>query len=61
MGNLASKHMAASTYPEFGVIFIERELDKILGKKVDFLTKNSLSKYIRERIIKEAKPIYERR
>ena len=43
------------------LVRMERELAKILGKKVDLLTKNSLSKYIRERVIKEVKPIYEGR
>ena len=43
------------------LVRMERELAKILGKKVDLLTKNSLSKYIREKVIKEAKPIYEGR
>jgi predicted nucleotidyltransferase len=43
------------------LVRMERELAKILGKKVDLLTKASLSKYIRERVIKEAKPIYEGR
>lgn len=43
------------------LVRMERGLAKIFGKKVDLLTKNGLSKYIRERIVKEAKPIYERR
>ena len=43
------------------LVRMERELTKILGKKVDLLTKGSLSKYIREKVRKEVKPIYEGR
>lgn len=41
------------------VIRIERNLREKVGKKVDLVTKNSLSKYFRDEVLSEAKTIYE--
>ena len=41
------------------VIKLERELEKILGKKIDLVTEKSISPYLRSRILKELKIIYE--
>ncbi len=40
------------------LVKIERELSEIIGKKVDLLTEASISPYIKQNIIKEAKVIY---
>lgn len=42
------------------LVRMERELSQILGRKVDLLTEESLSKYLREKIKKEVKTVYER-
>lgn len=42
------------------IVRMERELSKILGKKVDLLTEDSISKYIRDSVKKEVRTIYER-
>jgi hypothetical protein len=41
------------------LVRMERELSNILGIKVDLLTENSISKYLRDVIKKELKVIYE--
>ena len=40
------------------LIKLKRELSEILGKKVDLLTENSISPYIRKNIMKDLKVIY---
>jgi hypothetical protein len=41
-----------------GIARLERELSEIIGKKVDLRTKEELSKYFRDRVIKEAEVKY---
>lgn len=41
------------------LVRIERELSERLGHDVDLLTEGSLSPYLRERILSEAKVVYE--
>ncbi len=43
------------------VVALERELSDALGRKVDLLTEASLSPYIRDRVLKDVKVIYESR
>lgn len=38
---------------------LERELGSLLGKKVDLVTENSLSPYLKESIYKEAKIVFD--
>ena len=40
------------------MVGLERELSAIIGRKVDLLTTKSVSPYLRNRIIKESRPIY---
>ena len=42
-------------------IQLERELFAAMGRKVDVLTKNAISPYLRERILSEVQTIYEAR
>jgi len=42
------------------VVRIEREFSDRLGRKVDLLTEGALSPYLRERILLEARVVYER-
>lgn len=44
----------------FEILDTQFNLEKKLGRKVDFIEKDSLDKYIRDDILKEAKLIYER-
>jgi predicted nucleotidyltransferase len=44
----------------FDVIGVEQELESALGRKVDLLTKNAVSPYLRERILGEVQMIYEK-
>ena len=41
------------------VVRLERELSEALGRKVDLLTEGAISPYLRERILKETKVVYE--
>lgn len=41
----------------FNLIRLENELTELLGTKVDLLTPNGLSKYLREDVLREAQPI----
>lgn len=41
------------------VVRLERELSEALGRKVDLLTEVAISPYLRERIMKELRVIYE--
>jgi len=43
------------------LVRIERELQEKLGRKVDLLTYNSISPYLKERILKDEVRIYEKR
>lgn len=44
----------------FALAHMERELEQLLQKRIDLVTENSVSPYIRQRIIEQTKPIYER-
>ena len=43
----------------FDMVRLERELSTALGRKVDLLTKNAISPYLREHILDEVRMIYE--
>jgi len=43
------------------LVKLERELSTALGRKVDLLTKDAISPYLRERILGEVQTIYETR
>jgi len=45
----------------FELIDIQNRLKGVAGKEIDLLTPQSLSKYFREEVIKEAETIYERK
>jgi len=40
------------------MVGLERELSATIGRKVDLLTTKSVSPYLRNRILKESRPIY---
>jgi hypothetical protein len=40
------------------LVGLERELSAVIGRKVDLLTRESVSPYLRNRIVKESRPIY---
>ncbi len=42
-----------------GLIDLEQQLEDALGRKVDLLTKAALSPYLRDRILKELRIVYE--
>ena len=42
------------------LVRIEREFSHRLGRRVDLVTENSLSPYLRDRILAEARLVYER-
>ena len=42
----------------FKLVEIQLNLEKKLGRKVDLVTKNAISKYFRSKVLKEAKKIY---
>jgi predicted nucleotidyltransferase len=42
------------------IVRLERELTSALGRKVDLLTEAAISPYLRERILKEMRVIYEK-
>ena len=44
--------------PGFRFFVMDEELSEILGRKVDLNTPGSLSKYFRDEVISEAKPVY---
>lgn len=44
----------------FDLVHLEGELAEVLGRKVDLVTERSVSPYIREKIMKDILPIYER-
>lgn len=41
------------------LVALERELSTALGRKVDVLTENSISPYLRDKILQEQQVIYE--
>jgi predicted nucleotidyltransferase len=43
------------------VVKLERELSEALGRKVDLLTEDALSPYLRERILKGMRVVYGKR
>ena len=43
----------------FALVRMEREMSKALGRNVDLCTPNSLSKYFRSDVVKEAEPLIE--
>jgi uncharacterized protein len=43
------------------VVRLQRELSMLLGRKVDLLTKEAISPYLRERILAEVQTIYDTR
>lgn len=42
----------------FGLVRMSSELEQLLGRKVDLLTEGFLSKYFRDEVVAETKPIY---
>ncbi|MEX2531825.1 MAG: nucleotidyltransferase family protein [Gemmatimonadota bacterium] len=42
------------------LVRIERELSEHFGREVDLLTERALSPYLRDRIVREARVVYER-
>jgi hypothetical protein len=42
------------------LVRIERELSERLGRKVDLLTEAALSPYLRDRVLRDARLVYER-
>lgn len=45
----------------FGIVRMERELSKMLGRKVDLRTAGDLSRYFRAEVVASAVPQYEHR
>ncbi len=48
-----------SGYGLLDIARVERELSQIVGKKIDIRTKDELSRYFRDVVVKEAKVEYE--
>ena len=44
--------------PGFGIVGVEDELSRLVGRKVDLRTPNGLSRYFREDVLREAKVFY---
>lgn len=44
----------------FSFVDMKLRLEQALGKRVDLLTPDSLSKYFRDKVLAEAEPVYER-
>lgn len=42
----------------FGMVDMRDDMQQLLGRKVDLLTEGFLSKYFRDQVLKETKPIY---
>lgn len=42
----------------FQLVALERELTKLLGAKVDLLTEDSISPYLRKQILRERQEVY---
>ncbi|WP_298630877.1 nucleotidyltransferase family protein [uncultured Thermus sp.] len=45
--------------PGLEFLALEKELSRLLGKRVDLHTPRSLSRYFREEVLKEARSLYE--
>jgi predicted nucleotidyltransferase len=45
--------------PGLGFVRLQEELTRLFGRRVDLHTPGSLSPYLREEILKEARPIHE--
>jgi uncharacterized protein len=45
--------------PGFGIVTMEAELSKLLGRKVDLRTPEELSRYFRDQVVKEAEVQYD--
>ncbi|WP_114312633.1 nucleotidyltransferase family protein [Thermus caldifontis] len=45
--------------PGLDFLALENELSRLLGRRVDLHTPRSLSRYFREEVLKEARPLYE--
>jgi len=43
----------------FKFVQIQREISDFIGRKVDLLTPEAISKYFRERVLKQAETVYE--
>lgn len=41
-----------------GMVRMEAELEQLMGRKIDLVTKDFLSKYFREDVLKETQPVY---
>ena len=41
----------------FDLVALKQEIEEALGRRVDVLTENSLSPYLREKVLREAVPI----
>ena len=44
--------------PGFGIVAMEDELSRLVGRKVDLRTPNDLSRYFREQVIRDAEVLY---
>ena len=44
--------------PGFGFVALQEELTRVLGRRVDLNTPNSLSRHFRERVLAEAQDVY---
>jgi len=44
--------------PGFGIVNVEKELSRLAGRKVDLRTTGDLSRYFRERVVREARLEY---
>jgi uncharacterized protein len=49
----------AGHVPGFAIIGMEKELSRLLGRKVDMRTPADLSRFFREQVVREAKVEYE--
>ena len=41
----------------FDLVALKHEIEEVLGRRVDVLTENSLSPYLREKVLREAVPL----
>ena len=44
----------------FGFVGIQQDLEKKLGREIDLVTPDGLSKYIKDKVLDEAKKVYEK-
>ena len=45
--------------PGLGFVWLQEELTRLFGRRVDLHTLGSLSPYFREEVLREARPIHE--